>query len=264
MKYKFNHDKHLHILEKDGDERPLTGTSSVTGVISKPLTWWAVGLALSPLGWTPLKDKNKRWIPKQKRVDAVKEKYKEIIQLDEEQYLKQLDTSYYAHYNHMKTSAEAGTELHQLCEDWINGEMNGKPIKPVEKIKPLVDWSNRNVDKWLWSEVHCYSEEHWLGGISDAGFLDKEGRVGIMDFKSSKEAYLSQFIQCAGYDIQISENGGFTCDGEKVFDLEGKKIEYYAVLPFGMKKPEVQTRFNVDRLKEAFLSAENLYRLLNA
>ena len=45
--YKFNKEKHLHTL----DGIPLTGTSSVVGVLMKPLSWWASGKAVELLGW---------------------------------------------------------------------------------------------------------------------------------------------------------------------------------------------------------------------
>lgn len=41
-----------------------------------------------------------------------------------------------------------------------------------------------------------------------------------MDFKSSKEAYLSQFFQIEGYDIAISENGIFDADGKHIGVVE--------------------------------------------
>src|SRR5437899_1811597 len=48
-RYRF-HDKdgeHLHTL----DGKPLIGTSTAIRVLNKPLTWWAAGMALTPLGW---------------------------------------------------------------------------------------------------------------------------------------------------------------------------------------------------------------------
>ena len=53
MKYNFNSVEHLHSL----DDKPLTGTSTVCGVLYKPLTWWAAGKTLEVLGWTNSKKK---------------------------------------------------------------------------------------------------------------------------------------------------------------------------------------------------------------
>ena len=262
INYRFLDDKHVHQILIDGTWKNLIGTSSIPGVLAKPLTWWAAGLAVGVLGWTAKKDKDK-WVSTDKRVAKAQEKLDEIKTMDGKQYLALLDEGYVAHSKKLDSTAQAGTDLHALAEQWIKGQINGKPIAPHQQIMPLVNWAKENVDKWLWSEMNCYSQEEWLGGITDAGFLDKQGRVAILDIKSSKEAYISQFIQCAGYDIQISEQGGYTKDGVKVFDLGDNKISYYAILPFGMENPTVQTRHNVDDLKGAFKACLQLYKLLN-
>jgi len=260
--YRFEEENHVHEIKVDDEWKPLTGTSSVTDVMAKGgLIWWGVGLALEMLGYTKKKDENKKWLKKEKRLISIKKFLPKLKKMTDEEYLNLLDEAYYAHFNYKNEAAVDGTDLHEKVEEWIKGEMNGEKVTPDTLIMPLVKWAKENVDEWLWSEVHCYSEEHWLGGISDIGFRDKEGRIGILDIKSSKDAYLGHFIQCAGYDIQISENGGYTPDGEKIFDLDGKEIDYYAVLPFGMTNPEVQTRFNTDELREGFLAATTLYRL---
>ncbi len=41
MTYQFDDKQHLHLL----DGKPLTGTSSVGNVLSKPLTWWSAELS---------------------------------------------------------------------------------------------------------------------------------------------------------------------------------------------------------------------------
>ena len=46
MKYQFNEKEHIHTL----DDKPLMGTSTVVGIIAKPLTYWASGLAVGKLG----------------------------------------------------------------------------------------------------------------------------------------------------------------------------------------------------------------------
>jgi hypothetical protein len=264
MNYKFNKEEHLHQLEVDGEWKNLTGTSSATGVIGKGgLTWWASGLAVAEFGWTPKKKKDGKYAKTEERLKAAEAKLVKLKKLEKERYLEILDNAYAAHSKKLDSSATAGTDLHAEVEKYIRGEMEGNPYQYDEQIKPFVIWAKQNVDKFLWSEMHCYSEKHWVGGISDAGYIDKNGEVGILDIKSSKDAYANQFIQCAGYDIQISENGGYTADGDKIFDLEGKKITHYTVFPFGMTKPTGVQKFNVEELKEGFVAAVCLYRLTN-
>ena len=262
-KYTDGDGEHLHQILKEDEYKPLTGTSSVLSVLSKPLHWWAVGVALELFGFKKAKDSDGNWLKKEIRLESAKAGLEKVKALEPDGFLKLLDEAYYAHNKKKDSAAQGGKDIHALAETWIKGQMNGSNTEPDPSIMPLVNWAKANVDKWLWSEMNCYSETHWLGGISDAGFLDKEGKVGILDLKSSKEAYLSQFIQCAGYDIQITENGGYNAEGDKVFDLDGKQISYYAIFPFGMKEPTAVLKGNVEDLKQGFLSALNLYRLTN-
>lgn len=257
--------KHLHTF----DGRPLIGTSSMASVLAKPLTWWASGLAVSLFGWINKGNAKIGWVPKATRLaNAIAYRFK-ISNLSDEEYLNLLDEAYSAHSKKLDSSAQAGTDMHALMEDYIKyciEHNNGKPdagyLTNDSKVKILVKWSVQKVKRFLWSEAHCYSTKLWLGGISDCGFEDKDGKYGVLDFKSSKEVYLSQFWQCVGYAMQLEENGGFTRDGAKLFTLE-KPIDYVAVLPFGMEKPEVQYNYDMAGGKEAVQAMLTLYKKLN-
>lgn len=267
--YKFNAAIHAHTY----CDKPLLGTSTVVGIISKPLTWWAAGLAVAKLGWinskTMVAGKYKT-TPLDERLALAGEALHKIRGMDTQEYLNLLDEAYSAHSMKLNSSAKEGTDLHAELERFIKFCINvGIPVPDTHdaemfdsKIKPFIEWTYLNVEKFLWSEIHCYSNELWVGGISDCGVLLKNGKIGIIDFKSSKDSYESQFIQCAGYDIQIQENGGFTDNGYKTFELD-KPIEFYAIVPFGAPQFTIDFRYNVDELKEGFKAAVVLYKLNN-
>jgi hypothetical protein len=101
--------------------------------------------------------------------------------------------------------------------------------------------------------LHCYSKVYWLGGITDAGAELNDGSYVIIDFKSSKDAYPSQFCQIAGYDIELSENGGFNSEGEKIFTLD-KPISKYIIIPFGSEKAKISIVDAVEIHKDVFLN----------
>lgn len=258
MEYKFNEEIHAHTL----DGKPLLGTSTVGSVIAKPLTWWASGLACEKLGWINKGNAKKGWTPKELRLQKAQEKLAEIRNLSDEQYLDLLDEAYKAHSVKLDTSAQSGTDLHAELEEYVKNQIQGKVGAYSERILPFITWAEENVEKFLWSEINCFSEELWVGGISDAGAKLKDSSVAIIDFKSSKEAYESQFWQCAGYDIEISENGGYDKDGNKIFELE-EPITQYIIFPFGADKLEPQIRFNVDECRDAFRAEVLLYKLMN-
>ena len=271
--YYFDEAKHIHLL----DGAPLIGTSSMASVLAKPLTWWASGLAVAKLGWIHKGDARKGWTPKNERLAVSIPMQEKIATMPADDYLNLLDDAYKAHSVKLSDSAEEGTSMHSVMEEYVKHclETNeGKPIPTYQspyihvsevnkkKLQILVDWSVTKVKRFIWSEVNCYSKALWLGGISDVGFEDIEGKYAILDFKSSKDVYLSQFWQCWGYAIQLEENGGFTPKGVKVLELD-KPIEYVAVLPFGMSKPEVQYNFDSEGGREAVKCMLTLYKKLN-
>lgn len=257
-RYKFDEENHVHLL----DGKPLIGTSGVTGVLSKPLTWWASGLACEKFGWINKGNATKGWVKKEDRLNSAWKKWEEIVKLDAEQYLSLLDEAYSAHSKKLDSTAKSGTDLHAELERYVKNKMSNRMAVYEEKIMPFILWAEENVEEFIWSEVNCFSEKLWLGGISDVGAKLKDGKTVIIDFKSSKEAYESQFIQCAGYDIQITENGGYTKDGVKVLTLKDK-IDGYIIVPFGAEKVEPVFRWNTDELKEAFEACLKLQKLLN-
>lgn len=270
-KYTDEGKSHLHTL----NGKPLIGTSSAASVLAKPLTWWASGLACAKFGWINKGNAKKGWTPKSDRIKAAEIGQKKVMELGVDQYLNLLDSAYAAHAENLKETASDGTDLHAEIEKFIKfclfvGVKNGCDAEYRgnhgaffdNRIQPFIDWTSIKVKRFLWSEMHCYSERLWVGGITDFGFEDNDGNYSVGDIKSSKEAYLSQFWQDAGYDIQISENGGFDRDGNKVFTLD-KPISYYTVFPFGMDKPEAQYHFDVEGSKLAFEAEIFLYKKLN-
>lgn len=263
-RYRFDRKDHVHLL----DGKPLTGTSSVSSILSKPLSYWASGLAVMELGISDpkvlTKIKHGTATEEEKRLldEVATTMHLKIQNMTIPEYIKLLDKAYRAHATTLTKKADEGTDLHAELERYVKDRIEGitEPIKKYHKrIQPFIDWAEANVDHFIWSEANCYSEKYWLGGITDCGLVDKQGRTAILDFKSSKAAYLSQFWQCAGYDIQISENGGFTEDGVNLFTLE-KPIDYYIIFPFGMENPAPSMNFDTVGCKEAFLAEVTLYR----
>lgn len=250
MKYLFNSEEHIHTL----DEKPLCGTSTVCGIVAKPLTWWSAGKAVEIFGWL-----NPKKFSASECLEKAKSAFETIKLLDIENYQALLKKAYYAHSEAKDVAAEDGTSLHQEIEDYIKSLINGEDMAVSSKVVPFKEWADKNVVRFLYSEAHCYSEKFWLGGISDFAYEDKDGKIWIGDIKSSKEAYFSQFLQLALYDIQISENGVFTNEGEKI--LEPLDIYGYAIFPFGNGFTEPSLRIANDTWESAAIGAVNLYKL---
>jgi len=262
--YKFDGTQHLHTFEG----KALTGTSSVMEVLSKPLTWWASGLAVSKLGWTKAKDWKLLKTDEQKqedikrRIDFTSPFFEMVKGMDIESYISLLDEAYKAHAVKLDKSADAGTDLHAELEKFVKNTMENRMATYEDKIKPFIEWSVKNVKRFIGSETHCYSEKMWTGGITDAVAELNNGEIAVIDFKSAKDAYSSHFFQIGGYDLQISENGGFDAEGNQIFKLD-KPITQHIVVPFGAKEPYPVVSRLVDENKEAFRSALSLYRIIS-
>lgn len=260
MIYKFDSKEHIHSL----DGKPLMGTTTVIGeVIAKPLTWWASGMAVGQLGWLHPKNNSKEY-----RLEYAGKALDWIRDMDNETYLDLLDKAYKAHNEKKETSAEEGTDLHAKIKKYIKAciELNAGIPKDLpeedEKIKVFINWSVNNVKRFVWSEMHCYSEKLWVGGITDFGFIDNNDELFIGDIKSSKEAYFSQFLQLAIYHLLIKENGGFDAEGNQTFNLE-QEIKGYAIFPFG-NGILPSYRFSSDEWLEAGRSVVKIYKLIKS
>lgn len=276
MNYKYIDEKKEHLHTLDG--KPLIGTSSVGSVIAKPLTYWASGLAVMQLGVPDAKVltkvKNKK--ASQDEIDALYRGcdafLEDLRQMDTDSYVKLMGRAYTAHATTLKDKAEEGTDLHAELErfvkwfmikgDQFKDTISEEAMKFEPRIKPFIDWSNKNVKRFLWSEAHCFSEKMWTGGISDVGAELNDGKIIVIDFKSSKEAYLGQFWQCVGYAIQIEENGWFDRNGNQLGTLD-KPIDYVCIVPFGAPKVEPQFNYDMAGGRDAFIAELVLYKKLN-
>jgi hypothetical protein len=273
MQYKFDEVNHLHSL----DGKPLIGTSTVVNVLSKPLTWWAAGLAVEKLGWLKKVDprkSTKEEIERNKQQRELKAEYalENIAKLhtdgEPEKYLALLDAAYRAHADSLNKSADKGTDMHAELEAYVKDCIThrGAPLTQIlaghEPVRIFAAWAYQNVKRFIVSEGHTYSERLWTGGITDCIAELKDGRMIIIDFKSSKEAYFSQFVQVAGYDIEASENGIFDADGNLLLKLD-KPIDGYVVFPFGAEKVEPQFQFDTIGVRKGFEACVTLHKLIN-
>jgi hypothetical protein len=254
--YKFDASQHIHTL----NGKPLTGTSSVGNVLAKPLTYWASGKACEVFGWT-----NPKKVEREERIKIAEEKFDEMKELSISEYLSLLDTAYKAHATNLKKTAKKGTDLHSILERYVKIQM-GKEADPLtdeetKLIQKYIDWADENVKSYLWSEAHCYSEELWVGGISDLGIELKDGSYAVGDFKSSSDVYVNQYIQVSLYAIQINENGLFSVDGEHNKKLD-KPVEKLVIFPFGAESLPKKLIRSLDVYEKGARSAVELYRLM--
>lgn len=262
MNYKYTDEKgeHMHTF----DSKPLFGCSTVVGVLAKNLTWWAAEHAAVTA------------LESGEHIPTIRSEYLEAKKLGKPG-IDALQKKYpifkkarFAHNEDKNKKAEQGTDMHAIMEEYVKKcikENKGVPYPfhtPGEdkRLSDFIDHSVENFARFIWSEIHGYNEDLWVGGITDLGVELKNGEIGIIDFKSSKDTFDSQFIQCAGYDLLISKHGGFDADGNKIYELP-KPLTFYGIIPFGAEIFKVDYRHNVDELKKGFESCVTLHKLTN-
>lgn len=259
---------HVHTL---GDA-PLMGCSTVCSILAKPLTWWASGMAVAKMGWIYSKRKvsgSYVFNSKEKRLETAQVVLSRLQGMPVEGYLSLLDEAYAAHNEVKDAAAVKGTAQHKLLEEYIRPCLQLNAGVPVPyngddlKVKEFVAWAQEHIQRFLWAEIHCYSQVTHTGGIADVGWLDKENRIIAGDFKSSKDAYFDQFIQVAGYDLMLSENGGFTADGEHIFTMPGV-VQGYCIIPFGQTILKPELIYDAASYRTAFPAVVQLYKLKQA
>jgi hypothetical protein len=266
--YRYTDEKKEHLHTLNG--RPLIGTSTACGIIGKDgaLAWWAAELAaveaLSTDQFYPsLREEFEaaKAVPDYKErkaaVDALQKKYPAF------------KAARFAHYNAKNDAADKGTDMHAELEKYVKlmvqdqgGKphlMNGYEHKAVEAF---ATWAVERIEKFLLSEAHCYSERLWVGGITDCLAKMKDGRLAVIDFKSSKDAYFGQFVQAAGYALQLEEKGPVDARGKSIITSMSPldKITALYIVPFGSSDPTPREHLDVEGRKADFEAAVHLYK----
>lgn len=254
MSYSFNSDRHIHLL----GGTPLIGTTTALDVLGKNLTWWAAELAAVEC------------LESGEKIENIRSEYEEAITSgNKKKSIDALQKKYplfkkarFAHYNNKNKSADKGIDLHSVVEQYIKNEIAGLPQFPItdDRIVKFVEWSKINVKRFLFSELHCYSKALHCGGIADFGHIDMEDNFFLDDVKSSREPYFNHWAQLGGYDLQISENGGYTPEGKKIFDLSGKEFKGHAIFCAGYDLGKPFFNYETARVRRAFSYCANLYK----
>lgn len=196
-RYEFDDNTHTHYI----DGRSCPGVSSVSSCLAKPaLIPWAAKEAVNYIKENAAKVDND---------NLYYEATEEILAAAAKAYARKRDKA-----------ASHGTDFHVLVESYVGDciQATGKPgTPPVEEykaIQPFIDWSIANVEKFLFTERNVYDPALFLAGIADFGFIGKDGRKFIADFKTSSGVYgIDYYLQCAGYRVLAEAMGDEPYDG---------------------------------------------------
>lgn len=97
-------------------------------------------------------------------------------------------------------ASEIGTQIHDWIKDYIAGKNPTAPDdeKVQNGVVAFLDWEAKHKVKWLESERLCFSKKYGYVGTFDA-IAEINGKLYMVDFKSSKGLYLTMRYQTAAY-----------------------------------------------------------------
>lgn len=265
---------HRHQLLRNGEWIDMTGGSSVVDVLGKDgLTWWASAAAVRTFSGiedckvlTKIKNKKASVVEVEETTKVVSEWLAAHPNPTVEEWIKICSDAYKAHSVKLTDSAKEGTDMHALLEEYVKScgvKSNNVPYlveTGSEEVIAFSKYAVENFKRFIWSEGHCFNEDLFVGGITDVGAELKNGTYAIVDFKSSKEAYFSQFVQIAIYNLLIKKSGLVDKDGNLIVGMDSKEFKKYIVIPFGAKEFTAVENNNVEGLMKAGLACIELYR----
>lgn len=160
-----------------------------------------------------------------------------------------------------KEAGDIGTEIHKLAEKFIKGEKYELPTdeRVVNGFNAFLDFQRQYKIKWLFSEEivgYVVGQEVLYAGIVDAlGEID--GKLVLIDFKSSKGIYSEMYFQVAAYQMaveQMMKNGTIRDEVKKAVS-KYKKIDYRLIVKFGKETGDFEFTelHEYEQDKKAFL-----------
>lgn len=146
-------------------------------------------------------------------------------------------------------AADIGTQVHKAIEEYL---VDGKPLqsdnmKVQNGIIWFLKWYKKDTMKFIHNEIILYSDTHKYIWTCDA-IMDMDGKRYVVDFKTSKQAYLDHYVQACGYAIAYEE-------------MEGKSIDGIIILSFNKEDWSFKQYIceDLDVYKETFLTLRKIY-----
>lgn len=190
----FDERKHAYRVTDGGETFDVPGVTQVLGIIDKsgPLTQWAANSTIEAL--------------------------RGLIEPDKPHTKEQLETAYQsARFNFRKVKQKAcdvGTTVHAWIEAYIKSvyEKAPEPELPSDEAAMKSCWA---ASEWLRThdftplatEQRIYSRKYKYAGTMDFPAL-VDGRLAVIDWKTSKAIYPEYAIQLAAYAQAYTEMGG--------------------------------------------------------
>jgi len=170
------------------------------------------------------------------------------------------DIIHEARFNYKEISNEAkdiGTEVHNMIEWHIKSiieksEMPSYKGDRADEVQngylAFLDWEKENIKQWHESELTVVNNEFYYAGQLDAVAELADGRMFVIDFKTSKGFYDGYDLQIAAYRNTDKIKNEYKIDGMGVLRLDKETGQ-----------PEWKEYKNYGRALAAFLALLDYY-----
>lgn len=231
----FDDSKHIYSVKG----KPVYGVTSITGVLNKPaLVYWAANIA----------------------AETFLANIKAGESLDEIQIKELADQIKTSHSKKKDASADLGTMIHDWLSEFLNAGISKKPLpkKPINPemknaVNAFLDWCKKNKVKFLETERKIYSKKYGYAGTLDAVAM-VNGKMTLVDFKTSNAIYPEMFLQTVAYQSAFSEETGKKITHNLILRLSKENKEK------GIEAFEVKETENYKENFGAFISCLKIYR----
>jgi len=251
----FDEVKHKYYL----DGRLMTGVTTCLGVLAKPaLIQWAANLGTAKAFELANTLDEKRLVELAGAIRAAEEKFGKInagaCEWIESQF-PEFREARCAHTAKKEAAGKHGTDTHAMVESYVNHCIanGGSPVdlEVEEIVQPFVKWSVENVDKFLFAERPMHDKELFFAGTADFGYVGKDGRRYIGDFKTSSGIYgIDYWLQVSAYRHLAECEGDAPYDGMTVVRI-GKDDGKF----------EAHSLYEYESYRDVFLSCVRIYRM---
>lgn len=155
--------------------------------------------------------------------------------------------------NLLEESSDIGTNVHLMVECflkqkyfiWFDTKYTSKNILKAY-LNQFLNWYKKHTVEVILME-ESLSCELFGGTVDFYGIID--GKKTVMDFKTSKSIYSSQFLQISAY-VYMLEQQGYEVDQVAVLAINSGKVTY-----------KTMDRSNMDKYINTFLSLAKTFEL---
>jgi hypothetical protein len=207
----FNEDKHLYfIVQADGTRTRIPSVTGMTKMIDN-------GKSDMLMGWAV-----------KKAVEYLRERFPVGEALDEIQLIKLLTSAKKAHKDFKEEAGAIGTLVHGYVEKHIKRILDGgkgkapkKPVHPgaLNGANAFHAWEANNKVEYVFSERKLASIKHWYAGTLDI-LAVVNGKLTIVDLKTSSGVRDEYFIQTAGYNLAVEEEFGEAAESRVIVHVD--------------------------------------------